>query len=48
MYWIVLETELATRHNFKELGVLLKKIVLRYSFCPPKSWKPTKQAILCT
>ena len=32
----------------KELGVFIDGKVQGYSFCPPKKYKPTKQAVWCT
>ena len=47
MFCIVLDIELADKNVAKELGVLIDGNVDGYSFCPPKKYKPTKQAIWC-
>ena len=43
-----LDIELADIIVIKELGVLIVVKVQGYSFCPPKMYKPTKQAFWCT
>ena len=48
MSCIVLDIELADENVIKELGVYIDGKVQGYSFCPPKTYKPTKQAFWCT
>ena len=48
MSCILLDTELADKGVFKELGVFVDGKVQGYSFRPPKKFKPKKQAFWCT
>ena len=49
MSCIVLDIELTDQIFIKEyLGVVIDGKVQGYSFCPPKKYKPTKQAFCCT
>ena len=42
MTCIVLAIEIAEKYIIKELGLFNDGSVLRFSFCPPKSFKPNK------
>ena len=48
MFCIVLDIELTDINVFKELGIFIDGKVQGYTFCPPKDYKPTRQAIWCT
>ena len=48
MSCILLDIELADGNGTNELGVFIAAKFQRYSFCPPKLYKPTKQAFRCT
>ena len=48
MSFILVDDELADKNVIKELGVFIDGKVQGYSFCPPKKYKPTKQASWCT
>ena len=45
---IVLDIELADENITKEFGVFIDGKVQGYLFCPPKKYKPPKQAFCCT
>ena len=44
MTCIVLDIELACKNIIKELGLFIDGSVQGFSFCPPKSFKPSKQS----
>ena len=44
MSCIVIDNELADKNAIKDLAVFVDGMFLRYSFCLPKRYKPTKQA----
>ena len=46
--FIVLDIELADKNLIEELGHFIIGNVQRYSFRPPRKYKPTKQAVWCT
>ena len=48
MSCILPDIEVADKNVIEELGVLIDGKVQVYSFCPPKKYKPTKQAFWCT
>ena len=48
MSCIVIDIGLANINVIKKLGVFVDGIVQGYSFCPPRKYKPTKQAVWCT
>ena len=43
MSLIVLERELTEKNIIKELGLYIDGFLQRFSFCPPKTFKPNKQ-----
>ena len=43
MSCIVLDIELTDKNIIKELGLFIDGSVQRFSFCPPKTFKPNKQ-----
>ena len=43
MFCIVLDVELTDKNVLKELGLSIDGSVQRFSFCPPKAFKPNKQ-----
>ena len=43
MSLIVLDIELTVKNIIKELGLFIDVSVQRFSFCPPKTFKPIKQ-----
>ena len=43
MSCIVLDIELTEKNMFKELGLFIDGSVQRFSFCPPKTFKPNTQ-----
>ena len=43
MSLIVLDTELSEKNIIKELGLFIDGSLQRFSFCPPKTFKPNKQ-----
>ena len=43
MFWIVLDIELTEKNIIKELGLFIDGSLQGFSFCPPKTFKPTKQ-----
>ena len=43
MSLIVLDLELTDKNVIKELGLFIDGSVQRFSFCPPKTFKPKKQ-----
>ena len=43
MSCIVLDIELTEKNIIKELGLFIDGSVQRFSFCPPKTFKPNKQ-----
>ena len=43
MSLIVLDVELAEKNIFQELGLLIRGSLHCYSFCLPKTFKPSKQ-----
>ena len=43
MTLIVLDIELTERKIIKELGLFFDGSIQRFSFCPPKTFKPNKQ-----
>ena len=45
MSWIVLDIELTEKNRIKELGPYIDSSLQRFSFCPPKNFKPNKQTI---
>ena len=45
MSLIVLDIELTEKNVIKELGLFIDGSVQRFSFCPPKTFKPNKQTM---
>ena len=43
MYLIVLDIELTEKNVIRELGLFIDGSLQRFSFCPPKTFKPIKQ-----
>ena len=43
MSCLVLDIELTEKNIFKELGLFIGGSAQRFSFCPPKAFKPNKQ-----
>ena len=43
MSLVLLDTELTEKNTIKELGLFIDGSLQRFSFCPPKSFKPNKQ-----
>ena len=43
MSLIVLDIELTEKNIFKELGLFIDGSLQRFSLCPPKTYKPSKQ-----
>ena len=43
MSLIVLDVELTEKNIIKELGFFIDGFIQRFSFCPPKTFKPNKQ-----
>ena len=48
MFCILLDVELTNNNVIKELAVFIDGKIQGYSFCPPKKYKPRKQAFRCT
>ena len=48
MSLIVLDEELTEKNIITELGLLIDGSLQRFSFCPPKTFKPNKQTMLNT
>ena len=48
MSLIVLDIELTDKNVIKELGLFIDGSVQRFSFCPPKTFKPNKQTTWIT
>ena len=44
MSLIVLDIELTEKNIIKELGLFIDGSLQGFSFCPPKTFKPNKQA----
>ena len=48
MSCILLDFQVTDKKVFEDSGVFPDRIVQGYSIRPPKMYKPTKQAVLCT
>ena len=48
MSCIVLDVDFAEKNNITELGVFIIENVQGYPYRPPRTYKPTKQAVWCT